>query len=553
MGDLYVIDEAVFPYVAEGILKNGAPFYYNGELRPADFGLWHPPLYDYLLAGFVGLFGFSPFSVRAFGLVCVLISIFVLFLVLRRIMPRAPQIAYVALSALVLWSPQVVSGALIPDIDGSFGFLVVALGIWLAAVVKQDTISPRLALLIVGFATLSVATKFTITGFIALIVGVAALLSQGQQWKKALTVVVGFVVGTAVALGLLVLGGVLIGYDARLPFDYVFVSVSSRTPGRGGLSGAIATLLDGPGSTLVWVGPSIVLAALVAAVVLAVRRGKEADSRFVVLLASAGVFIVLGYAVISASPFQFPKYTPIVVPMFALAATTLLSVVPKRSMAGFRTPRGRWVAAASVGILIAGAAGMFGLLTHDERVDGRSLWDLTVLSAACLVAVAVVFAVALLLVRPVDDEGSIVNMRSLISSSVALALLVTPVMVQASAATVNATAQYSTRYYYGERGMNSFVEDAEKIVPEGTPIIGPKDVGFQISRPFYEDAILFSWTVDKFRSFVEDKRVPFIVTRKKHDYSEAIYPAYFAVIREFYKPVLDSPDIDFVLWEIKSN
>ncbi len=553
MGDMYVIDEAVFPYVADGILKHGAPFYYNGELRPADFGLWHPPLYDYLLAGFVGIFGFSPFSVRAFGLVCVLISAFVLLFVLRRLMGNPPQIAYVTLTALVLLSPQIISGALIPDIDGSFGLLVVVLGLWLATIVKQELLTARTLLLLVGFATLTVATKFTISGFIALVIGAAALLSQRQRWTKELVVIGGFVVGTLLALGLMMLAGAIIGFDAKLPFDYLFSSLSARTPGRGGLSGAISTLFDGPGATLVWVGPMIVVAAIVASVLVLMRKPRRVDGRLVVLMTAAGLMIIIGYAFISASPFQFPKYTPIAVPAFALAATTLVAVVPRSAFAGLGAARGRWILAAYSAVVAVGITGMFVLARRNERSHPRALSDLALLSLGCFVAILVVTALCLVLLHRGGERSAAYRSRSLIGTSVIIALLVTPVMTQTSAAAVNAVAQYSTRYYYGETGMNDFIAEAKNIVPEGEAIIGPKDVGFQMDRPFWEDALLFAEPPANFRQFVEREQVPFVVTRDTHDYSESIYPEYFAIIREYYEPVLDSPESDFVLWKLKSD
>ena len=553
MGDMYVIDEAVFPYVADGILKHGAPFYYNGELRPADFGLWHPPLYDYLLAGFVGVFGFSPFSVRAFGLVCVLVAAFLLLFVLRRMMSKPSQLAYVVLTALVLLSPQIISGALIPDIDGSFGLIVVVLGLWLATVVKQDSLSPRMVLLIVGFATLTVATKFTISGFVALIVGTAALLSERGKLAKAIAVISGFVAGTGLALALLVLAGALIGFDARLPFDYLFTSLGARTPGRGGLAGAIATLLDGPGSTLVWVGPMIMVAAVVATILVAARKPHGVDARLVALMTGAGLIIIIGYAFISANPFQFPKYTPVAVPAFALAATTLVVFIPEHVLTSLRTARGRWVLGIYSAILLIGILGMFVILRRDERVHPRALGDLALLSVGCFLVVLIVTIVGLLMLRGRPAEGEEPpHARSLVGAGLIIALLATPMMTQASAAAVNAVAPYSTRYYYGERGMNQFVEQAKQYVAEGTPIIGPKDVGFQMDRPFYEDALLFAESVDEFREFVVAEKVPYVVTRDTHDYSESVYPEYFAVIREFYEPVIVNPDSDFVLWKLKA-
>lgn len=553
MNDPYVIDEAVFPYVAQGILKNVAPFYYNGELRPADFGLWHPPLYDYLLAGFVGLFGFTPVAVRAFGVVCVLLSMVVLLQVLRRVMPAAPQGAYVLFSALVLLSPQVISGALIPDIDGSFGFLVVAIGLWLATIIRQTPLTVRVTALTFAFAVLSVSTKFTITGFIAAIIALAAVFSDTDRWKKLASVIGAFVAGTAVALLLLFAAGAIIGFDARLPFDYVLGSVASRTPGRGGIAGAWGTMFEGPGSTVLWVGPFLILAAVVAAIAVSIRKPEGVDARLVVLFVLGGVLIVVGYAFVSASPFQFPKYTPIAVPLFAAAATSLVRLIPSEVVRSLVTPPGRWVALAWSIVFAIGTVGMFFLARRSERLDSRNLGDLFLLSTAAFVALTIASLLAILLLLNEKTGRVTLPWGKLLQAGALIGLVFTPLMAGVSTASVNATATYSTRYYYGEQGMAEFLTKAASIIGPDDPIIGPKDIGFQLPRPFYEDALLFAEPVEEFRLFVAEKHIPFVVTRKTHDYSESIYPDYFAVIREDYVPVLDDPSSDFVLWKLKGS
>lgn len=549
----YVIDEAVFPYVADGILRNGAPIFYNGELRPHDIGLWHPPLYDYLLAGFVGIFGFSPFAVRAFGAVCVLLAVFVLTLAMRRTAPQMPQIGYVVLAALVLLNPLVISGALIPDIDGSLGFLVVVVGLWLAMSVKQEPLSLKMCVWVTAFATLAIATKFTIAGFVALIIGVAALLSRDRRWTKALMVVGGFAVGAALAMALLFGAGALIGFDARLPFDYLFGSLGSRTPGRSGLAGAFAALVTGPGSTLIWIGPAIIISAVAAAIVIPWRRPKGVDASLVVFATGAGLLMIVGYAFISASPFQFPKYTPIAVPAFALAATSLLMLVPRSAGVGIWRPRLFAIIASYLVVLVIGTIGMYVIAARNERIHRRALDDLALLSLAAFVAVVVVTGIAILILRRPRNGEARVPMRTTLASAVLIGLVVTPIMTQASVAMVNEKAPYATRYYYGERGMQEFLTQADEIIPADSFVIAAKDIGLQLPRPFLEDAILFAKPVDEFRELLEEERVPFIVTRRLHDYSEPIYPEHFEVIKELYTAKLDEPDQDFVLWELNGR
>lgn len=548
-GDPYVIDEAVFPYVAQGILLNGAPIFYNGETRPADIGLWHPPLYDYLLAGFVGIFGFSPYAVRAFGAVCVIAAFVVLAFAMKRLAPSLPQGGYVALAALVLLNPLVISGALVPDIDGTLGFVLVCGALWLAAYVIQEALSWRFALTVTSFAVVAASTKFTLAGFVAIIVGVAALLATRQRWRKTGVVVAAFAVGTALAIGLLALAGVLIGFDARAPFDYLFGSLGSRTPGRAGLLGALTTFSTGPGSSLVWIGPALMVATLVAVALVLVRRPEGVNRPLVVLSAGAGFVIVFGYSYISGSPFAFPKYTPIAVPAFALAVAALVTLIPRRDPAARRDRRNRLVAGLFAAALGVGTAGMFVIAARNERIHHRTLDDLALLTVAAYVAVVLTTAVVLV----VNRDSGLVDLRRVVALSAIAALVITPVMTQISVSLVTATAPYATRYYYGERGMALFLERADRIIPPGAELIAAKDIGLQLDRPFYEDAILLTDSVDEFRDEVERIRAPYFVTRELHDYSESVFPDHFDVVREYYTPILEDDDVDFVLWELKDR
>lgn len=544
----YVIDEAVFPYVADGIVKNGAPYFYNGETRPMDLGLWHPPLYDYLLSLQVLIFGMSPFAVRAFGAVCVIAAFFMLALALRRIAPAIRQPGYVLLAALFLLNPLVIGDALVPDIDGTLGLFVMALGFWVATLVAQRDLSPRLVVGIFAFATLAVSTKYILAGIIALVIGVAALLAPRQRWWKALWVIIAFAAGTAVSLALLFGLGYLIGFDASGPFNYLFGSLGSRAPGRSGLHGALFNLLDGPGSNLVWIGPAIVVAALVTAVVVLVRRPDGVDRRLVVMFAATGAAIMLGYSYITAAPFGFPKYTSVAVAALALAAT--VGVVVLRSALPRTSARSRTITvvlvAAYIVALGVGIAGMYWLLARFEPLQTRQLSHLIAVAIPAFIAVAVASVVLLVIVSPAGERG-----RRSVVAALMTAVLVTPVIVQVTSSLVDATSPYATRYYYGERGMAEFLALADDAIPDDAVVIAPKDVGLQLGRTFYEDAALLGLPASKLPSQLEDIQAGYLVTRTLWDYSESVFPAQFAVLREFYEPVIADPNLDFTLWKLK--
>jgi 4-amino-4-deoxy-L-arabinose transferase-like glycosyltransferase len=553
-GQPYVIDEAVFPYVADGIVKNGAPFFYNGEFRPHDLGLWHPPLYDYLLAAQVRIWGMSPFAVRSFGAICVIASFFIATLALRRIAPNLKQYGYVVMAGLFLLNPLVISDALVPDIDGTLGLFVVTLSIWVSTVVAQEALSRRMILGLFGFATLAVSTKFTIAAIVAVIIGCSALIATRQRRRKLLWVFITFAAGTAVSLGLLFALGAILKFDAYAPFEYLFGSLGSRAPGRSGIMGIVATLIVGPGSNVVWIGPAIILSAVAALVVLLVVKPAAVSRSLAGLLVVSSLLIVVAYSYISGSPFGFPKYTAVVVPGLALATTLILTVLSSAiTVKSTRTRTTTWILSiAYVVILVAGTAGIFAISHRIESTHSRSVGELLVLAIADFLCVAIATALFAVLLVSTDVRQGMRRLRVPAIIGLLAALVLTPAMIQTSSSVVNLTSPFSTRYYYGERGMSEFLSRAGKIIPRGASIISPKDVGLQLGRPYYEDASLLPLSPSRLRAQLTKLDAPYLVTRSLWDYSESVYPAQFEVLRDFYVPVLSpSATSDFTLWKHK--
>src|SRR3974390_1131481 len=68
------LDNMDFPAIAASTAVSGLPIWYKGEKKPHDTGLYHPPLYIYLLAGWIRAFGSSPAAVRMFGMACALLQ-----------------------------------------------------------------------------------------------------------------------------------------------------------------------------------------------------------------------------------------------------------------------------------------------------------------------------------------------------------------------------------------------------------------------------------------------------------------------------------------------
>jgi hypothetical protein len=375
-----------------------------------------------------------------------------------------------------------------------------------------------------------------------------------QRWRKLLWVFITFAAGTAVSLGLLFALGAILKFDAYAPFEYLFGSLGSRAPGRSGIMGIVATLIVGPGSNVVWIGPAIILSAVAALVILLVVKPAAVSRSLAGLLVVSSLLIVVAYSYISGSPFGFPKYTAVVVPGLALATTLILTVLSSAiTVKSTRTRTTTWILSiAYVVILVAGTAGIFAISHRIESTHSRSVSELLVLAIADFLCVAIATALFAALLVSTDVRQGMRRLRVPAIIGLLAAVVLTPAMIQTSSSVVNLTSPFSTRYYYGERGMSEFLSRAGKIIPRGASIISPKDVGLQLGRPYYEDASLLPLSPSRLRAQLTELAAPYLVTRSLWDYSESVYPAQFEVLRDFYVPIVSpSATSDFTLWKLK--
>ena len=294
--------------------RTALPVFYNGEFRPQTSGCGIPRSTTTCSRLRCSIWGMSPFAVRAFGAICVIASFF---------FSRSPcdgsrrelkQYGYVALAALFLLNPLVISDASVPDIDGTAR---VSWSIDDGAVARDDRRAGA-ALLAAGARRrsdsrlLAVSTKFTIAAIVAVIVGMRGTPRADAAVAEGAWVVVAFAAGTALlARPALRRWARSLKFDARGPFDYLFGSLGSRPPGRRGTQRTIVHLIGGPGGRTSSGSvrrssrpPSSPWSRILIARSRADVSGVSPSSSL-----GSSLAIVIGYSYISASPFGFPKYT----------------------------------------------------------------------------------------------------------------------------------------------------------------------------------------------------------------------------------------------------
>lgn len=125
----FVLDELDFPIVSHATSQSMKPIYYRGEEFPIHVGTYHPTLYINSLASFIKLFGYSEVAVRIFGIICTLISAYLLLLILRQL-TKQNKTAELLFLGLFLLNPYTIANTTLPDIDSTILPVVILLFIY---------------------------------------------------------------------------------------------------------------------------------------------------------------------------------------------------------------------------------------------------------------------------------------------------------------------------------------------------------------------------------------------------------------------------------------
>src|ERR1035438_115406 len=126
------LDNMDFPAAAKQTALTGVPVYYRGENDPNALGLYHPPLYIYLLAAWIRVFGFGESQVRLFGMTCALLQGAVVLCIIRTLFGYAACMWQPFFWILFLLNPYTLQTASITDIDSTIYGPLLCFVLWAA-------------------------------------------------------------------------------------------------------------------------------------------------------------------------------------------------------------------------------------------------------------------------------------------------------------------------------------------------------------------------------------------------------------------------------------
>jgi 4-amino-4-deoxy-L-arabinose transferase-like glycosyltransferase len=308
-------DETEYSGPALAIVKTGKPLYYTGETpeqyipdnvkwiwkespRPMFcYGLAHAPLYVYLLALSLKIFGMTNWAARLPGLLCLLTTLWLLRGILRQILsPEKARGAFAVTAFLFLINPLILQEGLMLDLDNTVvtTLIVLYLHEFLRLEKKATAWLPKYGWLSVLLALLFWAKEFP--GFylsLALLLYVAAQ----RRWKECLGLLVSLAVGVGLFWGSWCLFAKLNDLPVLYFIRWTTLGILARGEGlfttiarEAGLTNALFSVVFSFLNTMLWVSP-FYLALLV--VVLGWRARQFLLTRQVTPLDLALIYVVV--------------------------------------------------------------------------------------------------------------------------------------------------------------------------------------------------------------------------------------------------------------------
>jgi hypothetical protein len=515
------LDNMDFPAAAIATSTTGLPIYYRGEDNPRHLGLYHPPLFIYLLAAWIRLAGFDEVSVRMFGFACALLQAVVVIAILQTLLGRKSAVAIAPWFLVVYFlNPYTLQTASIVDIDSTIygpllcGIVLFTLRMsWRDGVRRTDEVTLTEFTVVWVLIVLALWAKLTT---VLLLLGILPLFLVARfGWRKAISLgailIAAGVAGFALSYWAY---GVFTGLDVSYTVRFTIDSFLNR--GSSGRTGVLARIADKFATFAVmapihirWTSyfPWIVSgAACLLSVWHAVRRKS---------VLHAHIALVMGLALITTAyycgqtltfgraPF---KYT-FVYWALILSAPAFISYSLYGTVELFER---------KAAVVVSASAFVLSLYIsiyyiHDEIIQNvLSGGYVRMWNAPAVVAVVAIACAARW--RNVSRIGIVTSMAMFTGLSCGVALH-------------QARAPYSTTYDYGQLGFTDTVGFIRaNTAPEAT-IVSMKDIGFATGRRYFENFDAVHGASDKaprLQEFVASGRAEYVIFTEGHGQDQLI-------------------------------
>jgi len=446
-------DEVEFVQTGPALWRGEGPIACAGEGWEAI--VHHPQAYHLLLGGLAALAGgeLNPWLARLPGIVSMLLTLPLAFLLARRVSPRdEPGRGWVA-AAVLATSPLALQGALLVDIDT--GLLPAPLLGFLCLLCRRADAPQRrraglpvLGLAFCGLLWVKLPTPFLATAAM----GLTGLSAPRRRWMLGEAAAIS-------AIGVLLFAGSwtafcrVEGLDPWAPLAHL--------AGRGAAHVTLSPAVVAKRALrlLLWLGPWLSIAAVRGA--LALRGDERQETATRSLVGHFAWAVGLGYLVVGGEAYGFPRYhVPLVPALAALAAGTWSA---RRSGLALLLGSGALVH----GLLLVGDP----LLAAYTRAESVAAGDIPAGAATGAVLATGALWVLPALLLPLFLRVGMAPGACLVALAIGSGLGTTAVQVR---------APYRTNYIYGERGAREAAERLGRWARRAELVVVPKDLAFRV-------------------------------------------------------------------------
>jgi hypothetical protein len=482
-GQPFHLDNMDYPAAAKAVTETGLPVYYRGEENTRLLGLFHPPLYIYLLAGWSGMFGFGPVQIRIVGYLCLLIQFWLALRIMALLFSREGVRPWTPLVLLAfLPNAYALQTSSIVDIDTTiYGPILLAVLYfslslsWRDGVWHGEEITRRDYFVIA--ALLAVALWAKLTTSILTIFVVPLLLFPKLRWQKALLCSLAIGIGGILMFaGSYWLYGALtklnIGYTYEFTLDSFLHRGATHGEGFAARMADYAThFVDMLPLLLRWTGALPLLAAALGCASALYHSLWKRDARLwhAAVVTGTALFVTLFYCAqtmtFGQAPFKyvFVYWCILAVSPIVIARTWDLGS-PRLNGKSF------WIFAV---VYVAGFVVGFYYLNDELLLPGVRrpylfrIWNIPAMGLVlCGIVQPFQRAVA----------GRVLAVSILLAGGMACGV-----------ARYQAGVDYSTTYDYGQRGMREAATVIRALTQPDDRIASMKDIGFLSGRRYVEN------------------------------------------------------------------
>jgi len=457
----FVLDEMDFPALAHAISQTYRPIFYHGEVNAHELGTFHPTLYANSLALFIRIFGYSEISVRFFGVICTLLSAYLLILIFRQLIKKRNEVAETLFLGLYLLNPYTIASTTLPDIDSTIMPVVILLFIYVSLkyLLQKKDMSNKAVWILGALFGLTLWSKLTTPLIIPFLLACLAIITSKNYKKSLLFTLKVTLIG---ALGFILtyyLYCRLVNVSTTYTYHFLVASFTKGTKTKGYLAGAIDNLKY-VRSFVYW--PTIPIVGLLGISFLGVMfdKNKDEKTRIKKLLVLTSLLITLFYVALIAPFGGFFKYP---FPVFGLGILTIIFFYD------------RYLKSVRISIILAFIAATLGFFIEKHFwkdsmfLNGKPFAGLTIL--------AIIIIVSFVLLK--------VNTWRIAASIFVLAIFFA-IGFQLSISRVQAISTYSTKYDYGKQGMDQTEAYLRSVTTPNEVIWSMKDIGYYVNDRYIE-------------------------------------------------------------------